>query len=176
LGWEKGLVPRQGHQGSRGFTLVEVMAVTTITGLLATAAIPVIARSLAWWQMQTAAWQLVVDIRNWWQMQTAAWQLVVDIRKVQMMAMSGEDYHRTILFDTVNHLYRVRKDTVIIQETKLPAGVTFAGVAFPYNQLSFNLEGVPAASGDIILRDRYGRCYYITVLPVTGRVKAGEST
>jgi len=159
LGWEKGLVPRQGHQGSRGFTLVEVMAVTTITGLLATAAIPVIARSLAWWQMQTAAWQLVVDIR-----------------KVQMMAMSGEDYHRTILFDTVNHLYRVRKDTVIIQETKLPAGVTFAGVAFPYNQLSFNLEGVPAASGDIILRDRYGRCYYITVLPVTGRVKAGEST
>lgn len=159
MGWEKGLVPRQGHQGSRGFTLVEVMAVTTITGLLATAAIPVIARSLAWWQMQTAAWQLVVDIR-----------------KVQMMAMSGEDYHRTILFDTVNHLYRVRKDTVIIQETKLPAGVTFAGVAFPYNQLSFNLEGVPAASGDIILRDRYGRCYYITVLPVTGRVKAGEST
>jgi len=151
--------PRQPVKGNHGFTLVEMVAVMAITGLLATVVLPVMARSLAWWQVQTAAWQIVTDIRT-----------------VQQRAMAGEDYHRTILFDTVNQLYRVTKDTVIIQETRLPAGVTFASVAFPSSKLAFNLEGVPSASGDIVLKDRYGRYYYITVLPVTGRVKAGDKT
>jgi prepilin-type N-terminal cleavage/methylation domain-containing protein len=146
-------------QGERGFTLIEMVAVMAITGLLATVVLPVVAKSLAWWQVQTAAWQLVSDIRE-----------------VQQRAISGEDYHRTILFDTVNNLYRVRKDAVIVKETKLPAGVSFASVAFPDSKLAFNLEGVPSASGDIVLKDRYGRFYYITVLPVTGRVKAGKTT
>ncbi|PRR69922.1 type II secretion system protein [Neomoorella humiferrea] len=149
----------QAVQRDRGFTLIEMVAVMAITGLLAMVVLPVVAKSLAWWQVQTAAWQLVSDIRE-----------------VQQMAISGEDYHRTILFDTVNNLYRVRKDTEIVKETKLPAGVSFASVAFPGSKLAFNLEGVPSASGDIVLKDRYGRYYYITVLPVTGRVKAGKTT
>ncbi|WP_258359257.1 type II secretion system protein [Moorella sulfitireducens] len=152
-------VSRQAVQGGHGFTLLEVVTVVAITSILATVTLPVVNRSLAWWQVQTAAWQLVSDIRA-----------------VQQMAVSGENYHRTILFDTVNNLYRVRKDAVIVKETKLPDGVTFASVAFPYSRLSFNLQGVPSASGDIVLKDRYGRFYYITVLPVTGRVKAGSTT
>lgn len=144
---------------NHAFTLVEVVVVATILALLATTILPTVDRSLSWWRMQTAAWQLVSDIRT-----------------VQQEAMAGEDYHLALLFDTVNNLYRVRRDAVIIKETRLPAGVSFAGVAFPSNRLSFSVEGVPSAAGDIILKDRYGRLYYITVLPVTGRVRAGSTT
>ncbi|MDK2820107.1 MAG: hypothetical protein PWP31_72 [Clostridia bacterium] len=147
------------NKKSSGFTLIELLLVITIIGLLATATFPMVKKSLTWWRMQTAAWQLINDIRS-----------------VQQMAISGEDYHRTILFDTTNQLYRIRKDAVIIEETKLPVGISFDSVAFSDNKLAFNLKGVPSGSGDIVLKDCYGRRYYITVLPVTGRVKAGDST
>lgn len=146
-------------KNNKGFTLLELIIVISIIAILSTIAMPLAYRSLCYWQMQTAAWRLVSDIR-----------------RVQQMAVSGEDRHRTILFDTANNLYRISKDAVIIAETRLPAGIVFEGVAFPQKKLAFNLNGVPTASGDIILRNRFGSYYYITVLPVTGRVKAGNTT
>lgn len=151
-----------------GFTLVEMVAVIAITGFLAMVVMPVVARSLAWWQLQTAAWQLVGDIRA-----------------VQQMAVSGEDRHRMLLLDAVNELYLLKKDMTVIKKTTLPAGInmelrlqhtgSMPGTVYP-NEISFTIEGVPVNSGDIVLKDRYGREYYITILPVTGRVKAGETT
>ncbi len=159
---------RRPVKGNGGFTLVEMVAVMAITGLLATVVLPIVARSLAWWQVQTAAWQIVNDIRN-----------------LQQMAMGGEDRHRMLLFDTGNKQYLLKKDTTIIQKTSLPAGITMElrlqhtgsmpGTVYP-NEISFTIEGEPVNSGDIVLKDRYGREYYITIMPVTGRVKAGRTT
>ncbi|WP_177224020.1 type II secretion system protein [Neomoorella thermoacetica] len=159
---------RRPLKGNSGFTLVEMVAVMAITGLLATVVLPIVARSLAWWQLQTAAWQIVNDIRN-----------------LQQIAMGGEDRHRMLLFDTGNKLYLLKKDTTIIQKTSLPAGITMElrlqhtgsmpGTVYP-NEISFTIEGEPVNSGDIVLKNRYGREYYITIMPVTGRVKAGGTT
>ncbi|APC08758.1 type II secretion system protein [Neomoorella thermoacetica] len=159
---------RRPVKGNGGFTLVEMVAVMAITGLLATVVLPVVARSLAWWQLQTAAWQLVSDIRE-----------------VQQKAMAGEDRHWMLLLDHDHALYRLKKDTEIIQETKLPAGITmelnlqrlefFQGTVYP-NEISFTIDGEPLNSGKVVLKDRYGREYYITIMPVTGRVKAGRTT
>ncbi|NLW07928.1 MAG: hypothetical protein GX039_08170 [Clostridia bacterium] len=138
--------------------MAELLVATAIISLLLTVSIPLFNRSLKEWQLETAAWQLATNIRL-----------------VQQMAVSGEDRHRTILFDPVNNLYRIRKDAVIISENKLPAGVTFASIAFANNRLAFTLTGAPTASGDIVLQNCYGSKYYIRVLPVTGRVKAGKT-
>ncbi|BCV21809.1 type II secretion system protein [Moorella sp. Hama-1] len=156
-----------GFRDNRGFTLVEMAAVTAITGLLATVALPVVARGLAWWQVQTVAWQLVNEIRT-----------------LQQVAMSGEDRHRMILLDADHGLYRLKENTTIIKEVTLPPGVTMelnlqytgSGGGLVYgNELSFTLEGEPVNSGKIILRDRYGRPYYIVIMPFTGRVRAGST-
>lgn len=141
----------------RGYTLVEMVIVASITAILAVAAIPFMARSL-----------------NNWQLETAAWHLTGVIRMVQQMAMSGESQSRVILFDTGQNLYRVRKDAVIVSETKLPRGVELISVAYHNHMLAFNIQGVPSAAGDIILKGRYDNYYYVRVLPVTGRVKAGR--
>lgn len=142
---------------NKGFTLLEMVIVTAIISILAATSMPLLSRSLSGWQMETAAWQLATEIRM-----------------VQQLAVNGEDQRRAMLFDTGSHLYRIRKDAVIVKENKLPPGVVFDSVAFAKNRLAFNLEGVPTASGDIVLRNRYGSKYYIRVLPVTGRVKAGK--
>lgn len=155
---------RRPVKGNGGFTLVEMIAVMAITGLLATVVLPVVAKSLVWWQVQTAAWQLVSDIRE-----------------VQQRAMGGEDRQWKLLLDDVNELYFLKKNTEIIRETKLPAGITMelrlqhAGSRLG-SEISFTIEGEPVNSGDIVLKDRYGREYYITIMPVTGRVKAGKTT
>lgn len=155
---------RRSVKGNGGFTLVEMVAVMAITGLLATVVLPVVARSLAWWQVQTAAWQLASDIRE-----------------VQQMAMGGEDRHWMLLFDADHALYHLKKDTVIIRETNLPTGITMelrlqhTGSRLG-NEISFTIDGEPVNSGDIVLKNRYGREYYITIMPVTGRVKAGKTT
>ncbi len=142
---------------NKGFTLVEMVVVTVLISIVAAVSMPFLLRSLYGWQMETAAWQLVTEIRM-----------------VQQLAINGEDQRRPILFDSNANLYRVHKDTVVIKEKKLPSGITFDSIAFVKNKLAFNLEGVPTASGDIILRNHYGHKYYIRVLPVTGRVKAGK--
>ena len=156
-----------GLQGNRGFTLVEMATVTAITGLLATVALPVVARGLAWWQVQTAAWQLVNEIRT-----------------LQQVAMGGEDRHLMILLDAGHSLYRLKENTVIVKEVPLPPGVTMelnlqytgSGGGLVYgNELSFTLMGEPVNSGKIILRDRYGRPYYIIIMPFTGRVRTGST-
>ncbi|MGI9860040.1 prepilin-type N-terminal cleavage/methylation domain-containing protein [Moorella naiadis] len=154
-------------RNGRGFTLVEMAAVTALAGLLATAALPVVARGLAWWQVQTAAWQLVNEIRN-----------------LQQVAMGGEDRHRMILLDADHSLYRLKENTSIVKEVPLPPGVTlelnlqYTGTGGPEvygNELSFTLVGEPMNSGKIILRDRYGRPYYIIIMPFTGRVRTGST-
>jgi len=111
----------------------------------------------------------------------AASMLMEDIRLTQKLCENQENSTYAIVFDRVNEIYYISRNTDIYKRVRLPAGIDLVGTNFKVNgllvdNLSFNTKGRPSGvGGHVTLGDKKGNYLYVIVLSVTGRVRVDVS-
>lgn len=111
----------------------------------------------------------------------AATLMMEDIRLTQKLCENQETSTYAIVFDRVNEVYYISRNTDIYKRVRLPAGIDLVGTNFKVNgllvdNLSFNTKGRPSGvGGHVTLGDKKGNYLYVIVLSVTGRVRIDVS-
>jgi len=146
------------YKRSRGFSLVELLAVLAIISIIAAIA----TRNFA-------------SVMSNARMKTTVAELTADIRYAQQIAI-GQRTNCYVVFDNYNKFYSIQVNDYLAP--KIIKRVYFdkkLDIDSNYedndNRFCFTDIGAPSPKGGTINISGYGRIYEITILPATGRVK-----
>lgn len=149
--------------GSKGFTLVELMATIFLLSILLLIAAP-----------------NIIMISQKWILETTAREMVEDIRWTQHLAIvEGQSYNFEIHLSEKYYLIRpARSKEVHRKKVKLNPNIvrvtsTLAnnGQFFDYKVLTYSETGNPSQTGRIVLESRDGNSVTITIAVGSGRAK-----
>lgn len=97
-------------------------------------------------------------------------QIQTLIRGAQNRAYQEQNTH-TIYFSQQNKVCRQVQRAKIINEVKIPKGISIQETTFKANKLEFAGKLGPSGGGGTVQLSSKSQALKITVLPVTGRVK-----
>lgn len=102
--------------------------------------------------------------------------LAEDIRFLEQRALAEQNPSYYIRLETEINSYSIRKNgplgPEILYRHRLPCQVVLAGSNFASNEIRISSRGIPTCGGTITLLDRRtGRCRYVIIASVTGRVR-----
>ena len=146
--------------GRKGYTLIELIIVTTLISILTAIAIP------------------NFPLLSGRQLAGTAWKIAGDVRLARSEAViTGQTCRITFYVAEGNYRFASAKETRL---SELPEGITFpTSTTFakdssgnPYIQ--FNPLGRPSGGGTVTLQSESGEKRYIIVTPVTGRVRVSR--
>lgn len=166
MGARNGIEQRIPGRTSRGFSLIEIAAVLTITGILAGASYAALSA-----HMPTA--QLTAAVRD----------LIDNMRNVRQKAITEGNNH-IITFDLIRQCYELWDDEdsdgitdpgerIVLVE--MPENVVIVSPVFGGgNRLTFKPNGGAIASGSVSLRNSKGVTKQLRVYRATGQIKVED--
>lgn len=142
----------------RGYSLLELTLVVSITGIMLAFTIPHLRHAVAYQSLQTAGREMAAEIRE-----------------LQQRALAEEKAGYNILFMAESNKYFIREDFRLLQTKELPPGINLYDTNFKGEKLIINASGYPAYGfgGTVQLENHWGEKLYV-IIAKTGRVRISE--
>jgi len=140
---------------SSGFTILELLIVVSIISIISVLSFP---HLINW---QTSFWGKLT-----------AQRIASELRLAKIEALKTGDITK-ITFDSDRDILIYRGPNSKSRIVNFPRGVDLYNTNFDNNTISFNPTGTPSMGGTITIQVRRD-LMYLTVTPVTGRVRINE--
>lgn len=146
--------------GRSGFSLLELLLVTSMISMICGLGIMRLGNALAGFELSASALELATDLR--WMQQIS----------VNSPVSAGGPFY-SMVFNQATGSYHVKAGTQICKRAYLPASVRFATLPA---SLYFSENGNPSAAQTIVLQNsKLGKNLYVVIAAVSGRVRVSES-